>query len=99
MINNTQIYRKAIETFGKKERLLIIAEECIELAAELLKQAKGRNRTGDLENVLKEIADVKAVLPELDIIYHNYRDEIGKQVNKNLTNIEKITIERINNAG
>ena len=88
---------KFIQAFGQKERFLVIAEELIELAAELLKQAKGRNRTGDLENVLKEIADVKTVLPELDIIFHNYRDEINKQINKNLAGLEKRLNERINN--
>ena len=76
-INNEIVYRsdiekQAIETFGEKAQKIKAAEECAELIQALSKEiGSGGKDERVLDNVAEEIADVKIMLEQLQIIYGN----------------------------
>lgn len=64
MMTNTLI--KAIETYGKDSQCKMAIEEMSELTKELCKNFRGRPNT---DAIAEEIADVKIMLMQLELIF------------------------------
>lgn len=63
-----EVLKNAIKTFGTDMQLNIAIEELSELIKELCKYKRGE---GKQLNIAEEIADVKIILKELEIIFDN----------------------------
>lgn len=59
------IYKKAIDTWGKKSQLLQTAEECTELAKAIIKYVNGR---GTMNQIEEETADVEIMIEQMKIM-------------------------------
>lgn len=61
-----EIYEKLIETFGEKAQIIVAIEELSELQKALCKYLRGY---ANFENIVEEIADVKIMLEQLELIF------------------------------
>ena len=61
-MSTQELCAKAIVKWGAEAQLLMVAEECSELAVEALHYARGR---GDVNHVAEEIADVELMIEQL----------------------------------
>ena len=75
-----KVLEKARETYGNSNQILVAAEECCELAKELLKYPRYHDDETAIsktrEKVLDERADMAIVLNHVDAIYNFTEDEI-----------------------
>lgn len=82
---------KAIETFGKDNQCKIAIEEMSELTKELCKNFRGRP---NIESIAEEIADVKIMLMQLELIF-DCTDEVLKWQDYKLRRLEdRINIQK-----
>lgn len=82
---------KAIETFGKDNQCKIAIEEMSELTKELCKNFRGRP---NIESIAEEIADVKIMLMQLELIF-DCTDEVLKWQDYKLCRLEdRINIQK-----
>ena len=77
-----KLYRRIHKKFGTDIQLVIAIEEMSELTKELTKTIRGYDRQ---ENIIEEIADVRIMIEQLELIFDCY-DEVDKQMNFKLTN-------------
>lgn len=61
-----EIYKAAIDKYGKNQQMMMCIEEMSELAKELCKNIRGRSNE---ENIAEEIADVQIMLNQMMIIH------------------------------
>jgi NTP pyrophosphatase (non-canonical NTP hydrolase) len=85
---------KAIETYGKDLQLTVAVEEFSELIKEICKSKRGRENR---DNIIEEMADCYIMLEQLAIIFDIKTDEIGAQLDKKFTRLEKRLAERSEN--
>lgn len=64
-MNEFEIYRQAVEHFGKLNQLIKAMEECGELVQALARWAEGEPVIG---NIAEEIADVEITLEQVKVI-------------------------------
>lgn len=62
-MNETQILKEAIKTFGERKQEEMAVEECSELITAISHKHRGREH-----NIVEEIADVEIMLEQLKII-------------------------------
>ena len=60
-VNTQDIYTRAVDKYGKDAQLLMVAEECCELALEIHHHNRGRNNR---EALLGELADVTIMIDQ-----------------------------------
>lgn len=60
------VYKEAIDTFGKKMQLLVAIEELGELMKEVIKALRGKE---DIDHIAEEAADVEIMLEQLKLMY------------------------------
>lgn len=60
------VYKEAINTFGKKMQLLVAIEELGELMKEVIKALRGKE---DIDHIAEEAADVEIMLEQLKLMY------------------------------
>jgi hypothetical protein len=65
-METTEIYKRMIEKFGKEAQTIVAIEELSELQKALCKHLRGLT---NLDNIIEEIADVKIMLEQLELIY------------------------------
>ena len=65
-MNDKEILKKAIETFGKDKQMDILIEECNELMTELILYA--RDKKGNLKELASEINDVYIMIEQYEMI-------------------------------
>lgn len=65
-METTEIYKRMIEKFGKEAQTIVAIEELSELQKALCKCLRGED---NFSNVIEEIADVKIMLEQLELIY------------------------------
>jgi NTP pyrophosphatase (non-canonical NTP hydrolase) len=65
-METTEIYKRMIEKFGKEAQTIVAIEELSELQKELCKHLRGQT---NFENIIEEIADVKIMLAQLELIF------------------------------
>lgn len=80
MLNEIAIFKKAIEKFGIDNQVLKAIEELAELIRALVRP--------DIKNLREEIADVKIILSQLEIIYS--KKEIGKYYKSKLNRLASL---------
>lgn len=82
---------RAIETFDKDNQCKIAIEEMSELTKELCKNFRGRP---NIESIAEEIADVKIMLMQLELIF-DCTDEVLKWQDYKLRRLEdRINIQK-----
>lgn len=62
---NNEIYKKAIDTYGKDKQLDVVIEEMSELTKEICKFKRGHDNH---QKIVEEIADVEIMLEQLKMI-------------------------------
>jgi hypothetical protein len=65
-IDEADVYRKALMTYGKDAQITMVFEEMAELQKELCKVLRGKKVTG---NIAEEIADVEIMLEQMKILF------------------------------
>jgi DNA polymerase III delta prime subunit len=78
-MDEEEIDKKAIETWGKKLQVIVTVEELSELSKELMKYLR-KSELGKIDNrileacnsrILEEMADVEIMLNQLKMIFNN----------------------------
>lgn len=67
----TEIYKRMIEKFGKEAQTIVAIEELSELQKELCKHLRylKNGLLRDISPIVEEIADVKIMLEQLELIF------------------------------
>ncbi len=86
---------RAIETYGKDMQLTVAVEEFSELIKEICKNKRGADNRA---NIIDEMADCCIMLEQLAIIFGISSDEMGVQLDKKFTRLEKRLAERSENG-
>lgn len=90
---NKALLKRARETYGNKNQILVAAEECCELAKELMKYPRYETHENGIKNtrekVLEERADVEIVLDHIDSIYEFTEEEIQQAAQPKLNRLKK----------
>lgn len=84
-MKDKELYKKAIETWGRDLQVVVAIEELSELQKELTKALRSGYRT---DGVAEEIADVKIMLEQLEIIF-NIEDYVSFWKDLKLSRLEK----------
>lgn len=80
------IYKRALETWGKEPQMLQVIEEMSELIKEILKNI---NRKKDnIAEIIEETADVEIMLEQLKCCY-NIKEQVETYKTQKLLKIEK----------
>lgn len=69
-MNKSEIYKKAVQQWGKPMQIIMALEEMAELSKELTKNLRGKEN--DLQ-VCEEIADVEIMMEQLRVIFNKYK--------------------------
>lgn len=80
--------KNAIYTYGMEAQLNVCIEELSELIKELCKLKRGK---GNYDSLAEEMADVKIILQELDIMFNN-GEAVAEWINKKIERL-KATLE------
>ena len=67
--SETEVFRKAIDTYGEESQMHMVLEEMSELAKEickLLRYSKNQRK----RHVAEEVADVEIMLEQIKMIFH-----------------------------
>ena len=89
MHTETEILRKAIQTWGKQAQILMVLEEMAELQKEILKNINREKE--NLNELIDETTDVEIMLTQLKMIYgieeavKNHRAEKLEKIEKRLS--------------
>ena len=87
----SNILLQAIETYGKQSQCNVAIEEMSELTKEICKNFRGRPNT---DHIAEEIADVKIMLQQLELIF-DCTDKVISYQDYKLRRLE----ERLKNNG
>ena len=84
--NETELYKRALKTWGKGPQMMQVVEEMAELTKELMKNI---NRNKDnIDEIIEEAADVEIMLGQLKCCY-NISEQIANYKANKLKVIEK----------
>jgi len=78
-MTKNELYKKAIEVFGRDRQLRQLQEELCELSLELIHFNHGK---GILQNVWEEIVDVKIMCEQISIVLFDKNDILSRPVEK-----------------
>ena len=79
-----KVLNRAVNTFGKNAQVDMMIEEMSELTKALLNERRGR-----ANNIAEEIADVKIVLEQMEIIFQN-GEEVNEIIRQKTKRLDKI---------
>lgn len=68
-MNETELYKKAIEKWGKEPQITMMIEECGELITALAKKDRCSNGS-TIDDIIGEMVDVEILLEQLKIIFN-----------------------------
>lgn len=92
-VNDLRILAKARRVYGPKAQIAVSAEECCELAKELLKALRYEDFNSAVEEtrkeVISEVADVFIILDHVVTLYNMGEDEVKKQIRKKIARLER----------
>lgn len=74
-LEKNELYKKAIDKWGKEEQLKMVAEECLELALAIRHNLRGKATARD---IIEEAADVEIMLEQLREIMNRYMGSHGE---------------------
>jgi len=69
-MNNIDLYKKAIQKWGKDAQIRMMLEECGELVTALAKRDR-RHNGATTDDIIKEMVDVQIMLEQLQLIFDN----------------------------
>lgn len=85
---NKKILQECINTWGEKSQLEMIIEESLELALSLQKyKRKNVNLTERLNDIYSELADMKIMLAQADLIFD--KEKIDEHVKFKMNRLEQ----------
>jgi hypothetical protein len=70
------VYKRALELYGRDNQLIVANEELDELGKEICKVLRGQ---GDMNNLVDEIADVRIMVEQLEMMF-GVREETDKRI-------------------
>lgn len=82
MIDEQELYQKALDKWGIDLQLIMMIEEC----AELIQAITSLKRGGDVEELIEEIADVKIMLGQMEMVFGHER--LGNAVESKLRQLQ-----------
>lgn len=85
-MDDKELLKKALNTFGAEAQTLMMFEEMSELQKELCKNARGKENTAA---IAEEIADVQIVLAQM-IILHECAEQVKKYRASKLKRLSKL---------
>ena len=65
----TEIYKRAISTYGEEAQIRMVFEEMAELQKELCKHLRGKEPFEQIIRIAEEIADVEIMLDQMKILF------------------------------
>lgn len=91
-MNEIDLYKKAIQKWGKEPQITMMIEECGELITALAKRDRCFNGS-TIDDIIKEMVDVEIMIEQLKLIFNNgkfgcFTFEIFKK--KKLIKLEKL---------
>lgn len=81
-----EIYKKAIQKYGKELQIDVAIEEMAELTKELVKDIRGK---GIINHIIEEMADVHIMLEQLTIIYDVNSDVFNDYVTGKVERLQR----------
>lgn len=82
------VFRNAIQTWGKEAQTDMMIEEMAELTKEILNERRGRDH-----NIAEEMADVKIMLAQMEIIFQN-AGEVEQKFREKVARLDRRLQER-----
>lgn len=67
-MNKIELYKKAIQKWGKEPQITMMIEECGELVTALAKRDRCHNGA-TIDDIIKEMVDVEIMLEQLKLIF------------------------------
>ena len=88
IINET--LERAVEVYGKSAQIDMIQEECIELSHAICKLRRKRGDSDKkIDNLIDELADVKIMMMQADIIFKEYKNDIDERIDFKINRLIK----------
>ena len=84
----TKIYTPVIKKYGRELQMMVAIEEMSELTKALIHDMR-KNRGYKIDSIAEEIADVKIMLEQLEVIF-SCSDLVEEQMQYKLVKLEKI---------
>ena len=88
-----EVFRNAVRTWGKAAQVDMMIEETAELTKELLNERRGRDH-----NIAEEMADVKIMIAQMEIIFQN-AGEVEKRFREKVARLDQRLRDRKGGAG
>lgn len=85
-----ELYRKAIETYGKDMQLTVAVEELSELIKEICKYKRGGD---NIKNIIEEMADCYIMLDQLEIIFGIKYSDVATVIEEKTLRLENRLFE------
>lgn len=82
------VFRNAVQTWGKEAQTDMMIEEMAELTKELLNERRGRDH-----NIAEEMADVRIMLAQMEIIFQN-AGEVEQRFREKIARLDQRLQER-----
>ena len=82
------VFRNAVQTWGKEAQTDMMIEEMAELTKAILNERRGRDH-----NIAEEMADVRIMLAQMEIIFQN-AGEVEQRFREKITRLDKRLQER-----
>ena len=82
------VFRNAVQTWGKEAQTDMMIEEMAELTKEILNERRGRDH-----NIAEEMADVKIMLAQMEIIFQN-AGEVEQKFREKVARLDRRLQER-----
>lgn len=99
-MENTEIYLKAIDKWGKQLQMVLLMEEMSELAKEVSKRIRGKP---DYDHMAEEIVDVEIMLGQLKLIgskeYTKFDENINSHKKRKIRRLEKLVRDTTRTQG
>lgn len=86
---NKEILKKAINTYGCNGQVDVCIEEMSELTKALIKDRRHNgSNVEDWLNIIEEIADVKIMLEQMEMIF-NCKDRVSEQIEYKINRLKE----------
>lgn len=82
------VFRNAVQTWGKEAQTDMMIEEMAELTKEILNERRGRDH-----NIAEEMADVRIMLAQMEIIFQN-AGEVEQRFREKVARLDQRLQER-----
>lgn len=85
-MEDIDIYKNAISTFGESAQLIVALEECSELQKEITKILRNK---GNLEHLAEEVADTEIMIEQIKLMF-NFCDKVNDFKHQKVERLNKL---------